>query len=66
MSFFFQEQPPYQVGNVCAREFGVVEEGVCCKIVLFKDMKFKHELFVKIDMKHSYLVCNEFFLLLKL
>ena len=36
------------------------------KDVKFKDPKFKHELFVRIDMKHSYfsndfiLVCNQF------
>ena len=39
---------------------GVSEEGVCFKIVFlcqdvkFKDPKFKHEIFVRIDMKHSY------------
>ena len=31
------------------------EEGVCCNLpVKFKDPKFKHEIFVRIDMKHSY------------
>ena len=43
---------------VCQRL--VSEEGVCFKIVFlcqdvkFKDPKFKHEIFVRIDMKHSY------------
>ena len=37
---------------------GVSEEGVCCKMesqdVKFKDRKFKHDIFMRIDMKHSY------------
>ena len=36
----------------------------------FNDPKFKNEIFVRIDKKHSYfsnyLFCNQFFLLLKL
>ena len=38
-------------------EVCVSEEGVCCKDhlpVKFSDPKFKNEIFVRIDMKHSY------------
>ena len=47
-------------------EVGVSEEGDCCKIISLNDLKFKTEIFVRIDMKHLKLfVCNQFFLLLK-
>ena len=39
-------------------EVGVSEGGVCCTDhlpVKFNDPKFKNEIFVKIDMKHSHL-----------
>ena len=54
-SFFFKSRPPYQVEK--KKEVGVPEEGVSCKTsdVKFKDPKFKHEIFERIDMKHSYL-----------
>ena len=38
-------------------EVGVSEEGVCCKDhlpVKLNDQKLKNEIFVSIDMKHSY------------
>ena len=51
-------------------EVGVSEERVCCKDhlpVKFNDPKFKNEIFMRIDMKHSYFqtICLQFFLLLK-
>ena len=54
-------------------EVGVSEEGVCFKIIFqFNDLKLKNEIFMRIDMKHSYfsnyiiICCNQFFPLLKL
>ena len=78
---FFQERPPYQVGkkkkkgNGCARGWCVgrgslLQDRLPVKFqdVKFKDPKFKHEIFVRIDMKHSYFsnCLPSIFLLLKL
>ena len=54
--FFYKSRPPYQ------EEMGVPEVGMSEEWsflqdrlpVKFKDPKFKHEIFVRIDMKHSY------------
>ena len=61
----FKSRPPYQVeinkGNGCARGWCVgignlLQDGLPVKLraVKFKDPKFKHEIFVALDMKHSY------------
>ena len=62
---FFQERPPYQVekkeGNECARGWCVRRGSLlqdCLPVkfqdVKFKDPNFKDEIFMRMDMKHSY------------
>ena len=74
----YKSRQPYQVEKKggCARGWCVRRESLRLSVkfrdVKFKDPKFKHEIFVRIDMKYSYfsnyfiIVCNQFFLLLKL
>ena len=65
MLLFFQARPPYQVGkkrgNGCARGWCVrrgslLQDHLPVKFqdVKFKDLKLKHEIFMRIDMIHSY------------
>ena len=45
-------------------EVGVSEEGVCCTDhlpVKFNDPKLINEIFMRIDMKHSYICLQSFF-----
>ena len=49
-------------------EVAVSEEGLCCKIIVlfkFNDPKLKQEIFMRIDIKHSYFSNYLFALLLK-
>ena len=60
---FYRERPPYQVEKkkeMGVPEVSVSEEGILLQgrlPVKFQDVKFKdpkHEIFMRIDMKHSY------------
>ena len=58
----------------CVRRGSLLQDCLPVKfqVVKFKDPKFKHEIFVRIDIKHSYFphyfitFCHQFFLYLKL
>ena len=69
VEFFFKSRPPYQVekkeggcaGGWCVRRGSLLQDCLPVKFqeVKFQEMKFqdpklKHEIFVRIDMKHSY------------
>ena len=73
--FFLQEQLPYQVGKKrkwvrqrfwCVRRGSSLQDRLPVKFqdVKFTVLKFKHEIFVRIDMKHSYfsiyfIICSQ-------
>ena len=62
--FSIADRPPYQVKKkrwvcqrlVCHKRESLLQDHLPVKYqdVNFKDPKFKHEIFVRIDMKHSY------------
>ena len=59
--YYYKSQPPYQVekGSArgwCVRRGNLLQDRLPVKLQerKFKDPKFNHEIFVRIDMKHSY------------